>query len=461
MPSKPIHLVCSSGGVKCFSYIGAIKLLEERGYEIKSVSASSMGSFIGIMACAGLDAAKMEEKVLQFRIKEYVRKRYWLKWWGLLKFPFALYHTPDFEKILTDITGSNQTLGELTIPYATMALDLRQRQLLIYSSATHPGMTCAEVLTIATAIPPMYAPFSTDKRLLVDAGVATESPAWVTAGLSGDEPIIVLKSANAADEKYLRSFNAFIENMVSSAAASNDNFSLEQIDNALRVEINCGDQKAEDFSITPLKIEKLILQGYEAMRQKLNELDNNLNNRLQVKNLASVYTGANNTEQAAVNSAVIHKKFSQAAAKRNLVFISYSHKDEAWFNKIKRFLQPMEHFIQINVWDDTEILPGQKWREAIKDALAATKVAVCIVTQNFPNSEFITKDELSYFIEVTEKENVPIFWIAASSSTVNLTPLNEIQCAHNPALPLDMLPDAEQNATITAICNKLAAAMKR
>jgi internalin A len=198
------------------------------------------------------------------------------------------------------------------------------------------------------------------------------------------------------------------------------------------------------------------------MRQKMKEFGNDLNNRLQVKNLASVYSIANDTEQAAFNSMQFHKKFNQqVAAKRNLVFVSYSHKDKIWFDKIKTFLQPLEAFTQLNVWDDTEILPGQKWRDAIKDALSATKIAVCIVTQNFLSSEFITEDELKYFIEVTEKEHVPIFWIAASSSTVKLTPLSEIQCAHDPSLPLDMQPEAIQNATIADICNKLVAAMKR
>ena len=37
------------------------------------------------------------------------------------------------------------------------------------------------------------------------------------------------------------------------------------------------------------------------------------------------------------------------------VFISYSHKDEKWLEKLKQFLRPLEDQELIRVWDDTEI----------------------------------------------------------------------------------------------------------
>ena len=40
------------------------------------------------------------------------------------------------------------------------------------------------------------------------------------------------------------------------------------------------------------------------------------------------------------------------------VFISYSHKDEKWLEKLKQFLRPLEDQELIRVWDDTEIRAG-------------------------------------------------------------------------------------------------------
>ena len=44
-----VHLVLSSGGMRCFSYVGAVRALEERGVEFASVSACSAGSFTGAL----------------------------------------------------------------------------------------------------------------------------------------------------------------------------------------------------------------------------------------------------------------------------------------------------------------------------------------------------------------------------------------------------------------------------
>jgi TIR domain len=51
------------------------------------------------------------------------------------------------------------------------------------------------------------------------------------------------------------------------------------------------------------------------------------------------------------------------------VFISYSHKDAEWLNKLKQFLRPLEEQEMIRVWDDTEIHPGSDWLAEIRKAL--------------------------------------------------------------------------------------------
>jgi hypothetical protein len=43
------------------------------------------------------------------------------------------------------------------------------------------------------------------------------------------------------------------------------------------------------------------------------------------------------------------------------VFISYSHKDAKWLEKLKQFLRPLEDKELIRVWDDTEIRPGSEY----------------------------------------------------------------------------------------------------
>ena len=56
MINKTVSLVLGSGGARGLAHIGAIKYLEEDGYDIRSISGCSIGALIGgIYACGKLD----------------------------------------------------------------------------------------------------------------------------------------------------------------------------------------------------------------------------------------------------------------------------------------------------------------------------------------------------------------------------------------------------------------------
>jgi hypothetical protein len=81
------------------------------------------------------------------------------------------------------------------------------------------------------------------------------------------------------------------------------------------------------------------------------------------------------------------------------IFISYSHKDAKWLEKLKQFLLPLEQEGLLRVWDDTEIRPCVPWLDEIRDALALARVAVFLVSQDFVNSPFIKEKELPILID--------------------------------------------------------------
>src|SRR4051812_14365600 len=81
------------------------------------------------------------------------------------------------------------------------------------------------------------------------------------------------------------------------------------------------------------------------------------------------------------------------------IFISYSHKDAQWLEKLKQFLRPLQDKDMIRVWDDTEIRTGAEWLAEIRKALEAARVAVFLVTQDFLNSPFINSEELPALVQ--------------------------------------------------------------
>jgi mRNA-degrading endonuclease RelE of RelBE toxin-antitoxin system len=142
------------------------------------------------------------------------------------------------------------------------------------------------------------------------------------------------------------------------------------------------------------------------------------------------------------------------------VFISYSHKDREWLGKLKKFLQPLEEQGLIDIWDDTEIRPGEKWFEKIKLSLESAQIAVFLITQDFLTSAFIGQKELPMLLEKAENHGCLIYWVAVSFSTVEDSPLVPSQAANDPEQPLDTLPEPEQNRVLKSIYDKMKAAVR-
>jgi hypothetical protein len=139
------------------------------------------------------------------------------------------------------------------------------------------------------------------------------------------------------------------------------------------------------------------------------------------------------------------------------VFISYSHKDAKWLEKLKQFLRPLEERELIRVWDDTEIRPGTEWLAEIRKALESARVAVFLVTQDFLDSPFISEQELPVLLDAATNRGCLIFVIAVSSSTIADSPLAKYQWAASK--PLDRMPESEQTAALLAIYQKMKAAV--
>lgn len=463
MEKNKVHLVLSSGGVRCISYAGAIAELERNSVEFASVSACSAGSIVGALVCAGLSGEELKGEILKLDFKRFFgSKRFPFLW--RFSYPFSEYKDSLVAEVYCRIINTNPSFDELEIPFATVGIDILTKRFLVYSQKTDPRMLVSEALKIGMAVPMQTPPYSPPGRLVVDAAVATESPVWLATDYDDDLPIIVLKPKKQIDISPPKNIGRFIGSLINSGVESRDEQLLSQIPGVSVIEIDCGEIGAMQFDLSREQKQFLIERGKTAVEKaiELYGRDFSFNTTMSMSGKSAVVAGRDDEAQSRADKMI--RKFNRRLPNllRNQVFISYSHKDGEWLERFQIALKPFVRNQSFKVWADEKIEAGDDWQKEIDQALESTKVALLLVTENFLASDYINQVELEHFIKQSKKKNVVIHWVAITATNYEETPLKTIQCVNQPDKPLESFErEYERDKAITEICRKIKSVFNR
>lgn len=111
-------------------------------------------------------------------------------------------------------------------------------------------------------------------------------------------------------------------------------------------------------------------------------------------------------------------------------FVSYAHKDDEYaidfVDEFKEMSAPSEKYEYV-FWKDSEILPGQNWRQEIIAALENCELGLLLISPAFLGSEFIGSEELPKFIGDKKKPIVPIMLKMVNLKRHNLKGIDSAQ----------------------------------
>jgi hypothetical protein len=106
------------------------------------------------------------------------------------------------------------------------------------------------------------------------------------------------------------------------------------------------------------------------------------------------------------------KTSDPSPAARRTVFISYSHKDEAWKDRVVGHLKVLGIDDELEVWDDRQIAKGDAWLPEIQGAMDRAAVAVLLISKDFLSSGFIRGTEVPHLLKRRREEGlrvIPLF----------------------------------------------------
>ena len=141
--------------------------------------------------------------------------------------------------------------------------------------------------------------------------------------------------------------------------------------------------------------------------------------------------------------------------KRTQVFISYSHKDQEYLDQLQDHLKPLIRDKRVDIWDDTMLQTGSRWREEIRDAISRAKAAVLLVSPSFFASDFIAESELPPILEAATDDGMTVMSVIVRPSRFERDQLSQFQAINHVSQPLSDMPTGKRDVVFEKLCQTI------
>ncbi len=139
------------------------------------------------------------------------------------------------------------------------------------------------------------------------------------------------------------------------------------------------------------------------------------------------------------------------------IFISYSHDDEAWKDRVVNQLGVLEHEGLLSVWEDRQIAAGDNWLPEIEAAIQSCGVALLLISAKFLTSKFILGNEVPRLLQRREQEGVRVIPVILKPCAWDeVAWLKSIQARPKDGKPLSGMSEHDADAALAALAKEIA-----
>ena len=185
--SKNVALVLGSGGARGVAHIGIINELLNQGYNITSISGTSMGALVGgIYATGSLKS-----------FEEWMCSLNKLDVFNLVDFTLSLNGIVKGNKILKEMKAliPDRKIEDLSIPFTAVATDIINGKEVVFTQGS-----LYDAIRASISIPTVFTPFDYNGLKLVDGGVLNPIPINLVKRHK-DDILVVVNLASSKEYK--------------------------------------------------------------------------------------------------------------------------------------------------------------------------------------------------------------------------------------------------------------------
>lgn len=126
------------------------------------------------------------------------------------------------------------------------------------------------------------------------------------------------------------------------------------------------------------------------------------------------------------------------------IFISYSHEDESYKDKLEKHLSILKRNKIIETWHDRKIIPGEDWDKKIMEELENAHIILLLVSVDFLSSNYCYDIEIKRAVERHDKGEAILIPVMLRKCDWNDTSFSKIQALPKNAKPVKNFDDEDE-----------------